>query len=169
MDGHREFCQLGLPRQMAVTGYSGEKAVSSHICCPLAHSELAWGMGGHLLQDGHVGGNNSGQNNDLRALSAPWELGAVLLVFWASLALPSSPPREGGAVVPVPQLRKSMRLPEVNYHCPRPPSGRRQSQDLNPSLSHSPTILETSSTQHYVEGCCIIPKYLGSFWLSFSC
>ena len=47
MDGHRGFCQLGLPRPMAANWIqrSGGLALGSHKCFSLAETELAWGRG----------------------------------------------------------------------------------------------------------------------------
>ena len=47
MDGHRGFCQLGLPRPMAANWIQRSKgsALGSHKCFSLAETELAWGRG----------------------------------------------------------------------------------------------------------------------------
>lgn len=47
MDGHRGFCQLGLPRPMAANWIQRSEglALGSHKYVSLAETELAWGRG----------------------------------------------------------------------------------------------------------------------------
>lgn len=57
-------------------------------------------IGDGVLQHSRLVGNSTGQNRDVKATTAGCVqgVGCVLIVLRANLVLPSSPPREGGAL-----------------------------------------------------------------------